>query len=186
MTTWKNVWTCLPKKNIVLLGDFNTKHQEWFDGNVTNSQGIALNDFSNWFDMSQICSKLTHLSRDGVPERVLDLVFTDAPDLFDAPAQVSPPISSSDPLPVVVHCTLSCRFSRPQTSDHVHWQYHLKDQNRMSDAFLFENWAHVVHKNDIDNVGPNGKNSSLRKLLTSFALWFTRNDKRPNQNSSVV
>ena len=41
-------------KNIVLLGDFNAKHQEWFNGDITNSQGIALNDLSDRFDMSQI------------------------------------------------------------------------------------------------------------------------------------
>ena len=102
--------------------------------------------------MSQICSRPTYLNRNGVPESLLDLVFTNASDLFDAPAQVFPPISSSDHLPVVVHCTLSCRFSCPPTIDQVCWQYHLKDQNRMSNAFLFENWAHVFDTNDIDNV----------------------------------
>ena len=64
----------IAERNVILVGDFNAKHRDWFPGDATNSHGATLKDLMSRFDMVQTCSEPTHLNNDGVPESLLDLV----------------------------------------------------------------------------------------------------------------
>ena len=71
------------------LGDFNCHHEEWLGSTRTDSHGVAARDFSNLSDCTQMVTGSTH--RLG---GVLDLVFTDVPDLCKV--SVAVPIGRSD------------------------------------------------------------------------------------------
>ena len=88
--------------DMILLGDFNAKHQEWFTEDPTNAHSADLKDLMDRFNMSQLCYQPTHLNSEGVPASLLDLVFTNIPDLLSPLVDVMAPIGRSDHLPVVV------------------------------------------------------------------------------------
>ena len=64
------------EKDILLVGDFNDKHKDWFIGDNTNCNGQTLKDLMDRFDMTQLCSEATHLDNNGEPSSLLDLAFT--------------------------------------------------------------------------------------------------------------
>ena len=74
----------IAERNVILVGDFNAEHRDWFSGDATNSHGATLKDLMSRFDMVQTCSEPTHLNNDGVPESLLDLVFTNSPNFVNA------------------------------------------------------------------------------------------------------
>ena len=104
--------------DLLLLGDFNAKNSEWFNADCTNPNGIALKDLTDHFDLTQLCRQATHLNHDGEPESLLDLVFTNVPELFSNSARVLPPISSSDHLPVVIQNKSAEYFNPQKTQKH--------------------------------------------------------------------
>ena len=64
------------------MGDFNAKNREWYDGDITNSHGIALKDLSDRFNLTQLCNEPSHLNNVGKPESLLDLMFTNVPEFL--------------------------------------------------------------------------------------------------------
>ena len=134
------------EREILLLGDFNAKLHEWFSGDATTSNGNALKDLMDRFDMCQLCSKPTHLNNAGEPISLLDLAFTNVPSLFNS-AKVSQPISSSDHLPVILNTSLAGQFNPPVIRDYKKWLYLKKNNYRMAEAFLFDDWTHVFQPN---------------------------------------
>ena len=124
------------------------------------------------FDMVQTCSEPTHLNNDGVPESLLDLVFTNSPNFVNA-THVLPPISSSDHLPVLVQCSFSSEIDcKNQTvgSRRLKWLYHRKNKDRMSEAFLYDNWSHVFTHDpdgdDIDKIWEKWKDQFFKEIRT--------------------
>ena len=54
-------------QDILLTGDFNAKHTEWYSGDTVNSHGTAMKDLSDRFNLTQLCSEPTHLNLAGKP-----------------------------------------------------------------------------------------------------------------------
>ena len=77
----KDVLDRVAEKDVLPLGDFNAKHQEWLSRDATNVHGSTLKDLMDRFDQSQLCCEHTHMNNDGVPTSFLDLVFYYVPDL---------------------------------------------------------------------------------------------------------
>ena len=104
--------------------------------------------------MHQLVNEPTHLNNEGKPTSLLDLAFTNAAHLFGAPAEVMPPLSTSDHLPVIIQCSIAAKFNPDAVnSEYTKWQYALKDRHKMDNAFLYDNWEHVFHPYN-DNVDP--------------------------------
>ena len=178
--------------DILLTGDFNAKHTEWYSGDTVNSHGIAMSDLSVRFNLTQLCSEPTHLNRTfqsfsrhlasrhlnlsssshvhlnlaGKPESLLDLVLTNTPEYFHESARPMPPIGSSDHLPVVAKYQSIITKSKPATSsEYTKWLFPLKDVRKMDDAFLYDNWEHVFQPyNDIDQTWTRWKLAFLKDL----------------------
>ena len=147
--------------DMVLLGDFNAKHQEWFTEDPTNAHGASLKDLMDRFNLSQLCYQPTHLNSEGVPASLLDLVFTNIPDLLSPLVDVMAPIGRSDHLPVVVQSAPHFSSNIPDAiSSHpdpviarTKWLFHQQDGEKKLDAFLLENWTQVfAEKEDINEV----------------------------------
>ena len=87
-----------PRSAFVFVGDFNAHHREWLGSHVTNQHGNSALEFSTLSATTQLVSEPTH--RDG---GVLDLAFTDTPDLVKV--TVGSRVGNSD------HCSLSLTVS---------------------------------------------------------------------------
>ena len=107
-TTLDNVVT----KNILLLGEFNAKRQEWCSRDLATRHGNALKDLMDSYGLTQLCTKPTHLNHEGKPNSLLDLVFTNDTDTFHSSVDVLPPIGTSDHLPVVHYCPAKDNLSQ--------------------------------------------------------------------------
>ena len=118
----------------------------WFTGDTTNYHGSILKEKMDSFDLVQLCSQPTHLDRNGKPESLLDLIFTNISDGSAPTVDVLPPLSTSDHLPVVLN-GLKTKSPQPKKSEghgnRIKWLFERKDKERMSDAFLYENWEQV-------------------------------------------
>ena len=68
------------------------------------------------FDLVKLCSQPTHLDRNGKPESLLDLIFTNISDGSAPNVDVLPPLSTSDHLPVVLLNGLKTKSTQPKKS----------------------------------------------------------------------
>ena len=104
--------------------------------------------------MHQLANEPTHSNNGGKPTSLLDPAFTNAPHLFGAPAEVMPPLSTSDHLPVIIQCSITAKFNPGAVnSEYTKWQYASKDRHKMDKAFLFDNREHVFKLyNDINEI----------------------------------
>ena len=171
-------------QDILLLGDFNAKNSEWFNEDCTNPNGIALKDLTDHFDLTQLCRRATHLNHDGEPESLLDLVFTNVPELFSESARVLPPIGSSDHLPVVIQSKSAEYFNSQETPTYTKWTYHQKDQEKMNDAFLYDNWKDVFLHTDIDEMWSQWKSRFFSEVKTFIPCVEPQSSKRTHRRIS--
>ena len=168
---------------LLLLGDFNAKNSEWFNADCTNPNGIALKDLTDHFDLTQLCRQATHLNHDGEPESLLDLVFTNVPELLSNSARVLPPISSSDHLPVVIQNKSAEYFNPQKTQTYTKWIYHQRDQDKMNDAFLLDDWTNVFLHTDIDEMWTQWKSRFFSEVKNSFLVFSCYSS--PNDHTAV-
>lgn len=97
---------------LVMLGDFNAKHSDWLQlpGSPTDLAGSSLSNLTNSFNLSQLVSDVTRpsggqgLPSDNPSGSLLDLIFTNRPDLLSQP-KIEPPLGSSDHF--AVRCSIS-------------------------------------------------------------------------------
>ena len=179
VTFYENLETVLDKAvdmDIILLGDFNAKKSEWFTGETTNYHGSILKEKMDSFDLVQLCSQPTHLDRNGKPEGLLDLIFTNISDGSAPNVDVLPPISTSDHLPVVLN-GLKIKSTQPKKSEghgnRIKWLFERKEKERVSDAFLYENWEQVFQPfNDINETWNRWKLQFFQEIK-SFILHRT-------------
>ena len=165
---------------IILLGDFNAKHSEWFAGDSTNHHGRTLKNLMDRYDMHQLVDEPTHLNHEGKPSSLLDLAFTNAPHLFAAPAEVMPPISTSDHLPVTVQCSITPKLYPIVNSEYTKWQFDLKDRHKMDNAFLYDNWEHVFQPyNDINNIWNRWKLAFFKEIESFIPKRIIRKSNHP-------
>ena len=64
MTFYEHLETTIDKvleTDIILLGDFYAKHQQWLAEDTTNHHGTVLKDLMDSFNMTQLCNQATHL-----------------------------------------------------------------------------------------------------------------------------
>ena len=141
-------------KDILLVGDFNSRNKDWFHGDITNANGLHLKELMDRLDMYQLCDEATHLNYAGEPNSLLDLGFTNVPHLFKNRATVSSPVSTSDHLPVVFHTFLKQQIkNEPSNRSHTSWLYSRKSHEGMMNSFSFDNWSWVFSdENDINAV----------------------------------
>ena len=152
-------------KDILLVGDFNSKNSDWFCGDNTNSNGLHLKELMDRLDMYQLCDEATHLNCAGEPASLLDLGFTNVPHLFKSQATVSPPVSTSDHLPVIFHTCLQHQPYTPTNHHHLRWLFSHKDKEQMMNSFSFDNWSWVFNdENDINTVWKRWKSQFFREV----------------------
>ena len=86
---------------ILLLGDFNAKHEQWDPSSTGNAAGHAMASLLTDFSFYQCVTTPTRYTSDGLGSSVLDLLATDRPDLLSC-------ISVTDP--ISDHCCVLATF----------------------------------------------------------------------------
>ena len=86
---------------ILLLGDFNAKHEQWDPSSTGNAAGHAMASLLTDFSLYQCVTTPTRYTSDGLGSSVLDLLATDRPDLLSC-------ISVTDP--ISDHCCVLATF----------------------------------------------------------------------------
>ena len=164
-TTLDNVVT----KNILLLGDFNAKHQEWYSQDLTTHHGSALKDLMDSYGLTQVCTEPAHLNQEGKPNSLPDLVFTNDTDTFHSSVDVLPLISTSDHLPVFVHyCPAKDNLSQNNkypSKKYIKWHF---SQKRITitwqrHSFLKIGNMSLTLLSILTKPGIDGKNKFLRR-----------------------
>ena len=140
--------------------------------------------------MSQLVNKPTHLNSEGVPVSLLDLAFTDVPDLFSPMVDVMHPIGLSDHLPVVLHTAAHHRTAVPlaqrasMRTPTTKWCFEQQDRDRMNDAFLFDNWTHVFERaENINETWERWKKQFFDDLQLFLPYRVTRTNHGKNRSS---
>ena len=142
----------LADRNVILLGDFNAKHNQWCREDPTNRHGIALKDLMDSLNFVQLCSSATHLGNNGKPNGLLDLALTNMPSTqFET--RVLTPIGYSDHLPVILETLYNVLVSEATQRLNVHaheklkWLFHMKNPEQLQKSFLFSNWKSLAVSN---------------------------------------
>ena len=86
---------------ILLLGDFNAKHEQWDPSSTGNAAGHAMASLLTDFSLYQCVTTPTRYTSGGLGSSVLDLLATDRPDLLSC-------ISVTDP--ISDHCCVLATF----------------------------------------------------------------------------
>ena len=95
--------SALPSK-IVLFVDFNAKHSDCFNGDLTNRYGTTLKDLLGSLDLQKLCSSPTHMDKTGTAAFLIDLVFKTRSRMY---ARFQwPALGSSDHLPAITKMSL--------------------------------------------------------------------------------
>ena len=130
-----------------------------------NTTCLHLKELMDRLDMYQLCDEATHLNCAGEPASLLDLGFTNVPHLFKSQATVSPPVSTSDHLPVIFHTCLQHQPYTPTNHHHLRWLFSHKDKEQMMNSFSFDNWSWVFNdENDINTVWKRWKSQFFREV----------------------
>ena len=139
--------------------------------------------------MSQLVNKPTHLNSEGVPVSLLDLAFTNVPDLFSPMVDVMHPIGLSDHLPVVLHTAAHHRTAvplaqrTPMRTPTTKWCFEQQDRDRMNDAFLFDNWTHVFERaENINETWERWKKQFFNDLQLFLPYHVTRTNHGKNRS----
>ena len=119
-------------KSVLLLGDFNDRCTSWHDPHNNSEIGNILYNLTNNLQLHQLINEPTR------GNNILDLFFTDQPDLFSN-TDVFPPISGLD------HCTIFSSFNNTyeisQSFRKTIWHYDRGDyvNNYFSTQLTHEN-----------------------------------------------
>ena len=132
-------------QDVILIGDFNAKHTEWFAEDITNRPGAALKDLMDSYNLDQLCSFPTHVDKIGHLISLLDLAFTNLPRNHFL-TRTGEPVSSSDHLPVLVEVSLHAADLIKHTKEPKAkrmWKFAAKDRHALQKSFLPSDWDFV-------------------------------------------
>ena len=65
---------------IIFTGDFNCRSQQWWPGDNENEEGVALDEFIESKNLTQLIDQLTHIINES--RSCIDLIITDQPNIL--------------------------------------------------------------------------------------------------------
>ena len=92
-----------PADSVIILGDFNDCCVKWDSDHTKSELRNKLRDLSIYLGLSQMINDPTHISNEGTPDHILDLILTNTPDMVGN-TYILAPISNCD------HCFITCNM----------------------------------------------------------------------------
>ena len=65
---------------IIFTGDFNSRNQQWWPGDIENEEGVALDDFIESNNLTQLIDQPPHIMNES--RSCIDLIITDQPNIL--------------------------------------------------------------------------------------------------------
>ena len=65
---------------IIFTGDFNCRSQQWWPGDIENEEGVALDEFIESNNLTQVIDQPTHIINES--RSCIDLIITDQPNIL--------------------------------------------------------------------------------------------------------
>ena len=65
---------------IIFTGDFNCRSQQWWPGDIENEEGVALDEFIESNNLTQLIDQPTHIINES--RSCIDLIITDQPNIL--------------------------------------------------------------------------------------------------------
>lgn len=155
-------------ENVIIVGDFNAKHSEWYADGLIDSHGRELLNFANTNGLFQLVKDATRRSTKGKTSQ-LDFVFTDIADC--KPTAVVAPIGNSD------HDLLQTCFSLsvgdPKCSINRHfWQYDNAEWEDMRSYLKVFDFSPLLGADDINVCWENWK-AAVTQVCAMFIPFRT-------------
>ena len=66
--------------SIIFTGDFNCRSQQWWPGDIENEEGVALDEFIESNNLTQLTDQPTHIINES--RSCIDLIITDQPNIL--------------------------------------------------------------------------------------------------------
>ncbi len=134
--------------NILILGDMNSKHSDWYSLDKTNYEGKMVKAFfeSNGFD--QLINDPTHFST--YTESCIDLMFTNNPFIIQD-SGVTLPFANCDHAPI--YCKLNILYKKRMSYDRHVWDFKRADFDKFRCDLTHVDWNSILSQSDdIDEV----------------------------------
>jgi len=158
----------LSSRSVVLTGDFNARHSDWYGSDTISTAGIHLSNVFSCFGLTQSVSFPTYVTPStGLPSACLDLFVTNRPGYVQA-VDFAAPLGASDHLQVVCNFTLpGGRLAKPSPNtsfqpagSEPNSQFSRKRYNfrhvsspqwaAVNGALSMLDWKSVIHNHDVD------------------------------------
>ncbi len=169
--------------NVILVGDFNVKHNEWCSEDATNRPGVKLKELMDSVNLTQLCTSPTHMNKNSQPISLLDLVFTNFPGDY-CKCSTLPPVSSSDHLPVLIRTALAIGIPKDGQNRvelaKKSWKFKAKDHEGMMNAFSPDDWEFLdsPEVNDINVLWCQWKDNFLQEVTRFIPVRFSNRSSK--------
>ena len=124
----------------IFLGDFNAKNPLWWSGDISNSEGLELNELSSHYNLHQLINTPTHILRDF--ESCIDLLFTSQPNLLSETgvhASLFPRCHHQ-----IIFAKVSLKVFYPPPYERLVWDYSKAELNNIKKSLSNINWENAL------------------------------------------
>ncbi len=163
--------------NCILLGDFNSKHSEWFSDDVTNTEGRILKSFIDSANLKQMVDFPTRFRNNQIS--CLDLIICDKDGLISNIHNASP-IGKSDHTPVLFD--LSGNYPKNPNITRNIWNLAAGDFDQLNRILVNTDWDTLLNSNDVNlvtDIWYEYFTNIASNYIPSKTIHITSNDKLP-------
>ena len=163
-------------EHVLILGDFNAKHSDWYTDGPTDVHGRALFNFANTNGLFQLVKDATRRGADGKASQI-DYVLTDIED--QKHAVISAPIGKSDHDLIETHVQIPIK--RGACAFRYVWDYAKADWNGMRSFLADSCFFSDIEGNDVNEFWESWKLFVLQACakFIPFRRISSRHKKNP-------
>ena len=134
------------QNSLLILGDFNASNTSWYKSGTTNTAGRELKAIIDDLALTQCISVPTRLTHNS--HSCIDLLITDSPGFIQH--NIEAPIGNSDHSSLLAY--LNIKSTNNDSHDKITWQYHLCNQQSLTNEITNTNWNQILDIDDSNNM----------------------------------
>ena len=122
----------------IFLGD--AENPLWWSGDISNSEGLELNELSSHYNLYQLINTPTHILRDS--ESCIDLLFTSQPNFLSETgvhASLFPRCHHQ-----IIFAKVSLKVFYPPPYERLVWDYSKAELNNIRGSLSHINWENAL------------------------------------------
>jgi hypothetical protein len=135
-------------QSFIFLGDMNARNKQFWEGDLTNTEGRAIKAFFDSHNFDQLIHEPTRILGDA--KSCIDLIFTNNPSIVSSVGTRPKIYTTCDHKPI--YATLKSTFSKPHSYTRYVWNYQRDDMEKFQYSLLETPWRSCYIHNDFDDV----------------------------------